>query len=117
MPGIRQYYAKGRLKPGALNKTEEAYRQHLEIRKQAGEIVWYRFEGIRLVLAERCSYTPDFAVMLPDGTIELHEVKGARALFRDDARVKVKMAADLFPFKILVVYPKPKKTGWETEAF
>ena len=117
MPGIRQYYAKGRLKAGDLNKTEEAYRQHLEILKRAGEIVWYRFEGIRLILAEGCSYTPDFAVMRPDGMIELHEVKGAKALFRDDARVKVKMAAELFPFKIIVVYPKPRKMGWEMEEF
>lgn len=56
--------------------------------------------------------------MRSDGSLELHEVKGARAIFRDDARVKVKMAAELFPFKVIVVYPKPKRTGgWEVEEF
>lgn len=115
---IARYYAKGRLKAGKQNKTEALYKTHLEALRQAGEVLWYKFEGIRLVLAEGCSYTPDFAVMRSDGTLELHEVKGARAIFRDDARVKVKMAAELFPFKVIVVYPKPKRTGgWEVEEF
>ena len=55
--------------------------------------------------------------MLKDGTIELHEVKGSKALFRDDAKVKVKMAASLFPFRIKVVYPRRKMAGWDEEIF
>lgn len=44
----KQIQALGRLKTGQMNKTESAYCQHLELRKRAGEIAWYRFEGIKL---------------------------------------------------------------------
>lgn len=47
----KQIQALGRLKTGQMNKTESAYCQHLELRKRAGEIVWYRFEGIKLRLS------------------------------------------------------------------
>ncbi len=48
----KQIQALGRLKTGQMNKTESAYCQHLEQRKRAGEIAWYRFEGIKLRLPE-----------------------------------------------------------------
>lgn len=115
--GITKYYAKGRLKSGLLNRTEANYEAYLKALYQAGDILWYKFEGIRLVLSQGCTYTPDFVVMLKDGTIELHEVKGSKALFRDDAKVKVKMAASLFPFRIKVVYPRRKLAGWDEEVF
>lgn len=88
----------------------------LELRKRAGEIAWYRFEGIKLRLADNTFYTPDFAVMLATGEMELHEVKG---FWTDDARVKTKVAADQYPFRIIVVTVKPKKAGggWNIEEF
>ncbi|RTQ12851.1 DUF1064 domain-containing protein [Enterobacter hormaechei] len=108
--------ALGRLKTGQMNKTEEAYCRHLELRKHAGEVAWYRFEGIKLRLADNTFYTPDFAVMLTSGEIELHEVKG---FWTDDARVKTKVAADQYPFRIIGVTVKPKKAGggWSVEEF
>ncbi|HFZ6191283.1 TPA: DUF1064 domain-containing protein [Escherichia coli] len=112
----KQIQALGRLKTGQMNKTESAYCQHLELRKRAGEIVWYRFEGIKLRLADNTFYTPDFAVMLATGEMELHEVKG---FWSDDARVKTKVAADQYPFRIIGVTVKPKKAdgSWNIEEF
>ncbi|WP_437621274.1 DUF1064 domain-containing protein [Escherichia coli] len=112
----KQIQALGRLKTEQMNKTESAYCQHLELRKRAGEIVWYRFEGIKLRLADNTFYTPDFAVMLATGEMELHEVKG---FWTDDARVKTKVAADQYPFRIIGVKVKPKKAGggWDIEEF
>lgn len=104
--------ALGRLKQGKMNKTEQAYAQLLFKRKAAGEIVWYKFEGIKFRLADNTFYTPDFAVMLPDGTIEIHEVKGE---WRDDAKVKIKVAAELYPFQFIAV--KKSRTGWSEERF
>ena len=49
---------------------------------------------MKLILADRCSYLPDFFIVKADGTPEFHETKG---FWRDDARIKVKMAAKLFP--------------------
>ncbi|HBD4047996.1 TPA: DUF1064 domain-containing protein [Escherichia coli] len=113
----KQIQALGRLKTGQMNKTESAYCQHLELRKRAGEIAWYRFEGIKLRLANNTFYTPDFAVMLATGEMELHEVKGG--FWTDDARVKTKVAADQYPFRIIGVTVKPKKAGggWSIEEF
>ena len=109
-------YAKGRLKAGQMNSTEEAYHQHLAQRQHAGEIVWFKFEAMTFKLADDTRYTPDFAVMLADGQMEIHEVKG---FWTDDARVKIKVAAELFPFEFIAIKKKAKKDGggWEKEVF
>ena len=108
--------ALGRLKTGEMNKTEAAYDQHLEGRKQAGEIVWHKFEAVKLRLADNTFYSPDFCVLARDHVLEMHDVKG---FWRDDARVKIKVAASLYPFRFVAVTQRPKKRGggWEAEAF
>lgn len=105
---MKPHYALGRLKAGAMNKTEAAYGQHLELLKRAGEVVWYRFEGIKLRLADLTFYTPDYAVMVASGQMEIHEVKG---FWEDDAKVKIKVAAEMYPFKFLAVKVRSKKDG------
>lgn len=109
-------YALGRLKAGAMNKTEQAYDQHLALLQHAGQIAWRRFEGLKLRLADNTFYTPDFAVMAADGVIECHEVKG---YWQDDARAKIKIAADQYPFRFIAIKARAKKEGggWEVEAF
>lgn len=109
-------YALGRLKAGAMNKTEQAYDQHLALLQHAGEILWRRFEGLKLRLADNTFYTPDFAVMAADGVIECHEVKG---YWLDDARTKIKIAAGQYPFRFIAIKARPKKEGggWDVEAF
>ncbi|HHO0199157.1 TPA: DUF1064 domain-containing protein [Klebsiella quasipneumoniae] len=112
----RNMQALGRLKAGQMNKTEEAYCSYLELRRRYGEIAWFRFEGIKLRLADNTFYTPDFAVMLANGQMELHEVKG---VWTDDARVKTKVAADQYPFRIIGVTKLQAKAGggWKVEEF
>ena len=108
--------ALGRLKSGEMNRTEAAYQAHLEGRKLLGEVAWYRFEGIKLRLADGCFYSPDFAVMLASGQLECHEVKG---YWMDDARVKIKIAAEMYPMRFIAVQALPRKQGggWKVEAF
>ena len=108
--------ALGRLKTGQMNKTEAAYAQHLELQKHAGLIQWYKFEGMKFRLADNTFYTPDFSVLNADNSMEMHEVKG---FWQDDARVKIKVAADLYPFAFIAVKAKAKKNGggWEVEKF
>jgi hypothetical protein len=112
----RALQALGRLKVGTMNKTEAAYAATLDARRHAGEVAWFKFEGMKLRLADNTFYTPDFAVMLADGALEMHEVKG---FWTDDARVKVKIAADLYPMRFVAVRVKPKREGggWEVEEF
>lgn len=109
-------YAKGRLKTGEMNRTEAAYRDHLEAEKRSGRILEFWFEHIKLKIADNaCGYTPDFMVMRADGVIELHEVKGSLRIFQEDAKVKAKVCADMYPFLVKVVWPRKKKDGggWE----
>jgi len=108
--------ALGRMKAGAMNKTEAAYQSLLETKKRAGLVVWYRFEGIKLRLADNTFYSPDFAVMANDGVMECHEVKG---FWRDDARIKIKVAAEQYPFRFIAVKARAKKDGggWAVEEF
>ncbi len=107
--------ALGRLKTGEMNKTEAKYAEHLE-RIKGTVLLWYRFEGVKLRLADNTFYSPDFAVMLADGTLEMHEVKG---FWQDDARVKIKVAASLYPFRFIAITPRAKKHGggWDVEEF
>ena len=105
-------FALGRLPVGTMNRTEAAYAAVLEQRKQAGEVAWYSFEGMKFRLADKTFYTPDFAVMLADRTLECHEVKG---YWQDDARVKIKLAAELFPIRFVAV--RLIKKQWEYESF
>lgn len=109
-------FALGRLKVGAMNKTEAAYDAHLSALQAAGVIQWRKFEGLKLRLADNTFYTPDFAVMAADGVMECHEVKG---FWQDDARAKIKIAADMYPFRFIAIRAKTKKAGggWEQETF
>ena len=109
--------AKARHVPGKMNKLEEAYSGHLELQKLAGEIYAWKFEPVALILADRTRYTPDFLVIEKDMTVRFDEVKG---FWRDDARVKIKVAAEMFPwFKFKAVTKAKKRDGgeWEYEFF
>ena len=116
MPGkIRMKFARGvRRKPGEMNRLEEAMAEHLKMLVKSGEVLVWWFEGITVRLAKATRYTPDFLVMLPDGTLECWEVKGH---WEDDARVKIKVAAEHFPFTFKAFTPKPKRDGggWNNE--
>jgi len=105
-------HALGRLATGVMNKTEEAYGRVLETRKFAGEVLWYKFEGMKFRLADNTFYTPDFNVLLANGELQMHEVKG---FWEDDARVKIKVAASMYPFDFIAV--KKCKGGFSVEEF
>lgn len=106
-------YAKGKIRPrGHMNKLEEAYGEHLKLQEHAGHVAWYAYEPIKLRLANNTFYTPDFWVMRPDGEMEVHEVKG---FWEDDARVKIKVAAAIYPFRFIAV--TKGKEGWRVEEF
>ncbi|HDS1649026.1 TPA: DUF1064 domain-containing protein [Stenotrophomonas maltophilia] len=109
-------FALGRMPAGQMNKTEQAYAQHLERLRMCGDVEWFRFEGVKLRLADNTFYTPDFAVMSGDSVMEMHEVKG---FWTDDARVKIKVAAGQYPFRFVAVQARAKKDGggWKEERF
>jgi hypothetical protein len=114
--GPARTMALGRLKVGERNKTEAAYEAHLNLRKIIGEVAWFEFEGMTFRLADNTRYTPDFNVMLTNGMLECHEVKGTTKrekangeiaydpFFLDDAKVKIKVAAAQYPIVFKIVH-------------
>jgi hypothetical protein len=107
-----------------MNGTEQEYARILEVRQRAGGLLWYRYEPVKLRLADKTFYTPDFLVVAVDMTLELHEVKHARAgqrtYYTDDSRVKIKVAAEQYPmFQFVGATKRARKDGggWDREEF
>jgi len=98
------------------NKTEDEYAERLFLLKLAGEIQGFDYEADRLKIGAGAWYTPDFRVVLADGTIEFHEVKG---FWREAAKVRIKAAAHWHPYRFVAVKKKAKKLGggWGYEEF
>jgi hypothetical protein len=110
LPGIG-HLALGRLPQGQMNKTEAAYDQHLWSQR-GKQVIWHKFEAVKLRLADKTFYTPDFMVLADDSVLEMHEVKG---FWQDDARVKIKVAASLYPFRFIAV--TRNGGSWKSEEF
>lgn len=118
---MKRATARPRREPGKMNKTETTYSLVLKARVRAGELAHWGFEAVKLRLADRTFYTPDFMVFLPSGLIEFHEVKGSwNAPHQEDARVKIKVAAEQHAWALFVaVTPIKVKDGggWTREEF
>jgi len=110
----RPIMARGlRRKAGQMNKTEAAFSDYLRVQEIAGVVLCHRFEGVTLKIANDCRYTPDFMAIGVGGEITFFEVKG---FWRDDARVKIKVAARTFPeFRFVAVQRKAQQ--WVFEEF
>jgi len=96
-----------------MNRTEKARAIELEALRRSGKIAQWWYEAWTFRLADRTTYTPDFVVQETDGALRAEETKG---FWRDDARVKVKVFAALFPLPLVVLCPK-KGGGWNEEHF
>lgn len=101
-------YAQKRHK-SKMNKLEAAYAQQLELERLAGRWVWWGYEVIKLRLASGAYYTPDFALIDAGGHLVIHETKGH---WREAAKVRIKVAAELYPFfQFVAVTRQRRKEG------
>lgn len=101
-PRIRQNAA-------GLNKTEQAFSDYL--RGELFELQEMFTQAITLKIGNGCRYTPDF-VTRHGGHFAAYEVKG---FMRDDAAVKLKVAASLYPWITFYLVTKRKGGGWEMQ--
>lgn len=106
--------ARARPPRGRMNKLEESYAAYLETLRLGGEITAWSFESIKFRLADRTWYEPDFLVIAADLELQIHEVKGH---WEDDARVKIKVAAEQFPFRFFGIRRFAKTKQWIKEEF
>lgn len=102
------YRALGRLPAGTMNGTEKAYAAHLELLKASGDIKYWKFEPASFKLARLTTYKPDFLIVRKDDMAIFDEVKG---FMTDDANVKIKIAASMFPFQFRIVRKAGKAGG------
>jgi len=62
---------------GIMNSTEcNFYNLFIQPLVLKGEVTNFQFEGLKFVLAKRCSYLPDFVLTFSDGRKQVIEVKG-----------------------------------------
>jgi hypothetical protein len=100
-------------KRGEMNRTEAAYALLLQAQLRAGVIDSYHYEAMALEIGAGTTWRPDFVVVLPDGEVQLHEVKGRRKASdgrstwwaEDAAKVKIRAARARWPFRVFVVWP------------
>lgn len=119
LPG-KSLRARGRIRKraGSMNKTEAAFAQYLRMELACGRVLWFGFEQVKLRLADNTYLTPDFAVLYASGELWLIDTKGTKRdggkykpWIEEDARVKLKIAAETFPFVVAVAYRLPGKVG------
>ncbi len=109
-----------------MNDTERKFADRLHMLQLAGEIKAYMFEPQKFNLTHNVegghnavTYTPDFMIVHHDrfeyvdvkakgkpdlGYTELGKKKKQWTSMRDDARVKINMAAEIFPWYEWSVY-------------
>jgi hypothetical protein len=105
-------FAKGRRHvTGRMNGLEADFEATFLIGKPHG------FEQLKFRLADGTYLTPDFWVLDDNDVLTIEEVKGH---WEDDARVKIKVAAEMYPhFRWRAWRRQPKKLGggWVRESF
>lgn len=98
-----------------MNKLEARFADYLEWLIEQGEVVHYEYENHKVRLAaNKTWYTPDFWVIRHDGRIEIYETKG---FWRDDARIKTKVAAALYPWYTWYGAQEDNNGNWIFEKF
>ena len=103
--------AKVKIRERSWNKTERDFAERLKMCQKSGLIAWWSFEPWRLRLGKGAWYTPDFIVLENDGCLICYETKG---FWREAARVRIKVAADRYPF-LRFVAARLVKGEWEFE--
>ena len=94
------------------NKTESAYRR--EVLERRSGVVAIHYEGLTFRMANGHRYTPDWVVVMEDGGIECHEVKGRRALHSQQrARLAFDQARVEFPW-VKWVWAARREHGWSS---
>lgn len=100
-----------------MNKGEMRYASVLDQRIVDGHVAGWYFEHLSIKLADNTFYKPDFLVILADGSVELHEVKGASKgsfVVTESGWVKIKVTAKQSPFPVVVVWQE-KSGQWREE--
>lgn len=113
--------ATGGVMPSDPTPPKEARRSKLEAAFEERAVAWYGrdrvfYEQVKLRLAGRCYYTPDYFIddTQYDPRFWFWETKGPHA--REDGIIKLKQAAERYPMFGWVLVTRPKPNRWECRA-
>lgn len=98
-----------------MNGMERACGKYLDQLKLAGQVLWWAFQPVRLLIAQgdrSAYYRPDFWVQIADRSFQFWETKGFE---REAAIVRLKVAAGLYPIPFILM--KRDGNGWRREVF
>jgi hypothetical protein len=98
--------------PDGMNKLERSFFEHVkwQARDRNPTFIWR--EPITFRLAGNTRYTPDFLV-ISGATQSIYNCVDTKGHMEDDASVKIKVAAEMFPcFRFLLVV-RAGRNGWE----
>lgn len=106
---------------GTMTFTEQEYAQKfLDPLIKSGELVRYEYERKTFILADGCTYTPDFYCVFISH-IEIHEVKGGyeenKGQNSREGHTKWKIAAQENPEFIWKYCRKTKSGDWEINSY
>lgn len=99
-------------KKTGMNGLETWYAEQLQADLLTGKILYWAYEPLKFKLADGAWYTPDFLVMHPMGEIQLVETKGH---WEEAARVRIKVAAQIYPFEFVALTCRCSKRRWSIE--
>jgi len=71
--GAKKPNPRGRHTPGNMNKSEQAFAGHLDMQKMAREVRDWKFESIKLKLADNTYFIPDFNVEMANGDLVMYK--------------------------------------------
>jgi hypothetical protein len=111
-----------------MNGVERAYSGYLQALRAIGEVLWFDFQPVTILLGPDCRFTPDFLVLYADGRLELHDTKGTRKVktgkkagektyyAEEDATIKARVTAAAFPIPIYFLF-SIGDGGWGKKGF
>jgi hypothetical protein len=85
----------------------------LETAVGVGVIDSFEYEPVTFLIGFDCRYTPDFGAKKNGEFVAFYEVKG---FMRDDARVKLAVAASLFPQFSFLLGRRGNDKGWRVKV-
>lgn len=102
------------------SKVESEHALWLESERRAGRVLeWIYERGYELKSEGKLigRHKPDFTVMLPDGRVEVHEVKGGRATQTEAWRLRKKLFEANYPhikYRVFAfgIERKPRVIQW-----
>ncbi len=98
-----------------MNALEQEFAtEYLEPLRLGGELQWWDFEPMRLRIGGSAFYRPDFIVVDGIGQVLAYETKGH---WREAAKVRIRAAADRFPWIRFVGVTQDKRGVWIFEQF